>query len=97
MPLLKPENYAKLTECEQYYYVPIWKEHSYKKVREYLECDCCGHKEFIGWVERKTPIGEPYGYKKIKPFFPYILQKTLTKAEVDRMLQSNVIASRLLK
>ena len=46
-------------------YAAEYAEYRTKKVRSYSECDECGHKEYLGWVEKQFPIGEPVRYREL--------------------------------
>lgn len=94
--LVTPKEYESLTDKEKYYLDPVWKEYKTKKVRDYSDCMECGHREFLGWIEEQVPVGEPYGYKKITPFFPYDLMKQITATHTDQVLNSNIIMQRTL-
>lgn len=89
---ITPQLYEKLTDEERYPYSPDYLKYRTVKVRNYSECDCCGHKEFMGWVEEQIPIGEPYRYVWRRPFLPY----GVTNRLMDQILNSNVIATRIL-
>ena len=94
--MLPPSKYENMSEREQYYYSPVYAKYKSKKIRSYNECECCGHKEFMGWDVEKTPIGEPVGYKKIRPILPYGLDRALHDLFFDQVTHSNVITDKLL-
>lgn len=97
MATITPEKYTTLSERERYYWTPEWKRHTYKKVREYSDCDHCGHREFMGWKTVGTPIGEPWRYVEHHPVLPYVAYKTVNDSVVDQILNSNVLNKRLVK
>lgn len=97
MAAITPEKYKSLTEREQYYWTPEWKEHTYKKIREYSECNCCGHREFMGWKKVGTPIGEPWRYVEYHPFLPYVAQKAINDSVINSINNTNIITKRIFK
>lgn len=89
---IKPLVYEAMTAEEQYHYEPEWARHVMKKMRAYDECECCGHMKYIGWVEREIPLGDPYRYIYTRQMIPYEIQKRT----IDAILNTNVLASRIL-
>lgn len=67
MKTITPKEYEKLQGKDRLGWRPQYVGYKTKKVRDYYGCDCCGHQEFAGWVERSFPIGEPISYKYEKP------------------------------
>ena len=94
--MIQPSKYENLSEREQYSYSPIYAKYKSKKVRYYNECEYCGHREFMGWEVEKTPIGEPIGYEKINPIFPYELDRMFNDHLIDQVTRSNVFAEKIL-
>lgn len=83
---ISPQLYAALDDKDKRYYTPEYKEWKEKRVREYEDCDL-GHTHFVGWTDERTPIGEPYRYRWRQPLMP---------AVIDTILNSNVIADKVL-
>lgn len=84
---ITPEQYEQLEATEKRHYEPEYLEFRTKKVRDYDTCYECGHSRFTGWIDTQVPIGKPYRYKPCSP---------ITEVMMDRMLESNIIAARLL-
>lgn len=91
-----PGEFADFDEEHQYYYRPEWREYRTRKVRDYSECECCGNREFLGWIEEQTPIGDPYRYVYQRPFVPFGAAKAMTAKMVDTLNESNVLTMRLM-
>lgn len=95
---ITPEQYEKLTESafEDYRYVPEYTKYEVKKVRDYDECDCCGNRRFVGWVEHKTPVGSPYRYRRIKKdvmdhLADYYSSRFLEMTQTNTIINNQVI------
>jgi len=82
---MTPAEYKKSDKETKYYYSPEYKKYRNKKERDYSDCNCCGSRQFLGWVERTIPVGEPYRYKKQDRVFSY---KTVLM--MDRIAESDL-------
>ena len=56
-------SYASLSQDEKNLCYPIYSSYRTKKVRDYHECECCDHRQFLGWIEEKVPTGEVVEYR----------------------------------
>jgi hypothetical protein len=92
--ILSSEKYAELSSDEQFFYDPLYKKYKTKKVRDYQDCDL-GHTHFMGWVEVRTPIGEPISYVRDNSLTRQTM-KLMKPKIVDSLLESNVLMSRIL-
>lgn len=81
-----PAEYAALDEKERRHYSPEYEHHRDRRVRRYEECDL-GHTHYMGWEAIQVPVGEPYRYVPVS---------LLVAEAMDAVLNSNVLASRIL-
>lgn len=93
--VVTPKTYKKLTEDEQFYYDPEYRKYKVKKVRDYQGCDL-GHEHFMGWVEERTPIGEPYIYIRDNSLTRQTL-KLMQPAILDGINKSNILTARMIQ
>ena len=95
-PFITPEQFEGLSDEDKYYYEPDYKKYRVIKVRDYSECCECGHKEFLGWVEKEIPVGEPYRYLLTAQTVPYALYKMAIDNTRNSVNSSNVLMERVL-
>lgn len=94
---ITPEQYNDAPEDLQDWYAPEYKKYKIKKVRGYETCDL-GYTHFVGWIEQKTPISDPYRYSRVSPF-EHMLQSTrrLTQSTlIDNISNSNILLDRII-
>lgn len=95
---ITPERYESLVEAGQDWYRPAYAKYLTKRVRTYDTCDL-GHTHFMGWVEKQTPIGEPYRYELVDVFEHNLnlTMRLMRLSVIDSLLTSNVLMARTLK
>lgn len=89
MKTITLEEYEKLKGIDRIDWQPVYAGYKIKKERSYSECDCCGHREFVGWVERSYPIGKPLHYELIKANMMERLNYQLLQHYADKLLATN--------
>ena len=89
---LTPQEYESSDDEHKYYYVADYLKYKNVKVREYSECQECGHKEFIGWVTIPKPIGKPYRYI----LTPRVCLTWIMKGQIENLNSSNILMDRVL-
>ena len=97
--IISPEVYANLSEDEAFYYDPEYHKYKVTKIRNYENCDL-GHTHFMGWVEQRTPIGEPYRYIRDNSLTRYtmkLMQPAILDGILDGINKSNILAARMMK
>lgn len=92
--LITPKAYKKLSENEQFFYDPVYAKYKTKKVRSYENCDL-GYSHFMGWVEERTPIGDPIQWARDNSMTRQMSKIALPKV-IDSVLDSNVLMSKIL-
>jgi hypothetical protein len=80
------DEYAVLEDDQKDYYKPVYASYKTKKRREYGDCEY-GERHFLGWEEYRVGVGEPISWEYVG-FFGAI--------EINHMLASNVLTSRML-
>jgi hypothetical protein len=58
-----PAEYAQLELEKKYDWMPVYKRWRLRIVESWDECDCCGKRDFTGWVSRRESMGKPAYYR----------------------------------
>lgn len=91
------EQYNKLSEDDKLWYAPEYSKYKSKKVRSYESCDL-DFEHFMGWVEERTPIGNPSRYIKVSAFEHNlrVVEKLTRPMIIDSLNKSSALMNRVL-
>lgn len=70
------------------WYKPFFKTYKITKYRDYEVCDL-GHRHYLGWKEKSTPVGDPIGYSRMGE-----MEHLVTVEAVGAALKGNILMSR---